>query len=202
MLPSLDSQEMELAKLDCLGLKCVGQFVLQVNKVSLSLCQALSGSLQVLSNHNNNWSRRLARGDKGTSVCRWRERLKETLLSCALHLNHCHAVTLRNTEPYCVVYVCMSECLNNLQVHNLLRMWLSVWVCAHRDSTHVIIHYCTPVVFFPPHSPLCRLYPWMRSLFGFSSSFPLCTLTPVLLSVSWPGHMAVFFFFTLASQRK
>lgn len=196
----MDSKEMELAKLDWLGLKCVGQFVLQVNKVSLSLCQALSGSLQVLSNHNNNWSRRLAGGDKGTSVCRWRERLKETLLSCALHLNHCHAVTLRNTEPYCVVYVCMSECLNNLQVHNLLRMWLSVWVCAHRDSTHVIIHYCTAVVFFPSFSIIPSLsmneeFVWFFLQLSAVHSYPGFALCFLAWTHGWV-------FFTLASQRK
>lgn len=51
------------------------------------------------------------------------------------------------------------------------------------------------VVFFPPtHSPLHCLYPWMRGLFDLTSGFPLCTVTPVLLSISWLRPMAVFFF--------
>lgn len=167
------------------------QFVLQVNKVSLSLCHALSGSLQVLSNHNN-WSHRLAGGNKGTSVCCWQERLREILLASALHSNHCHAVILRNTEHYCVLHV-SGLCLNNLRVRIFLHIWLFMpsWLYIQADM-QFIIRYCTAVV-FSPQSPLRRLYPWMRDLFGFSSAFPLCTVTPVLLSVSWPGHTAVFF---------
>lgn len=192
--------------------KCVGQFVLQVNKVSLSHCQALGGSFQVLSNHNN-WSRRLAGGNKGTSVCRWQERLGEILLSSALHSNHCHAVILSNTGHYCAVYVCVGYVWITCKcAFSYVYGWsMSVWVCAREDSIHaflpayshtdmqVIIRYCTPVVFFP-HSPLRRLYPWMRGLFGFSSGFPLCTVTPVLLAVSWPGHTTVFFHLSLTEE--
>lgn len=89
---------------------------------------------------------------------------------------------------------------------------MSVWACAREDSIHVfpacifthrhagyipILH---ASCFFCPHSPLHRLYPWIRGLFGFSSSFPLCTVTPVLLSVSWRGHMAAFFHLSLTEE--
>lgn len=67
---------------------------------------ALCGSVQLLSNHNN-WSHHLAGRNKGTSVCRWQERLREILLSSALHSNHCHAVILRNTGHYCVARFCV-----------------------------------------------------------------------------------------------
>ncbi len=193
--------------------KCVGQLVSQVNKVSLSLGHALSASIQVLSNHNN-WSRRLAGGNKGTSVLSLTgtaEGNSAVLCSPFKSLSCCNSQQHR--ALLCGVCV-RGLCLNNLQARIFLRMclFMSVWVCAREDSIHaflpayshtdmqVIIRYCTPVVFFPPHSPLRRLCPWMRGLFGFSSGFPLCTVTPVLIAVSWPGHTAVFFHLSLKEE--
>lgn len=154
--------------------------VLQVNKVSLSLCHDLCGSVQVLSNRNN-WSRRLAGRNKGTSVCRWQEQLRDVLLSSAFYWNHCHAVILRNTGHYCVVDVWCMWVMSKPACVIFLHIWLfmSVRVCAHEDSVpvflppaylhtdmQVIIRYWKPVV-FSPHSPLHRLYPWIRGFVWF-----------------------------------
>lgn len=102
---------------------------------------------------------------RGTSVCRRQERLRgNSAVLCSPFKNHCHAVILRNTGHYCVVYGC-GVCLDNQSL--FLRVWLfmSVYVCVTSDSAHsslpvlycmfthtdhqVIFRYCTPVVFFP-----------------------------------------------------
>lgn len=133
--------------------KCVGQLFLQVNKVSLSLCHALGGFFQVLSNRNS-WSRRSAGGNKGATVYHQRERLKETLLSCALRLK---PLSGRNSQKHrallCAVCV-RGLCLKNLQVHNLQRMWLymPVMACVRTVGTVLMLLFTTAcqLIFFLP----------------------------------------------------
>lgn len=122
----------------------------------------------------------------------------------------CVTVIPSNRGHYCVVHLCMNNlqwCLflsNCMWFFVLMCMWMEVSclpVCMYTHTHtgyYLILH---PSHFFlSSYSPLHRLCPWMWGLFGFSSSFPLFNVTLVLLSVSWPGHDAFFFF--LALQRK
>lgn len=111
----------------------------------------------------------------------------------ALCLNHCHAVILCNRGQRCMLYLC----LNNMQFFLPIWWFMFVRLRACEGNTHTHTRHYSDIahqLFFPPHSPLCRLYPWIKGLFGFSSGFPLFSVTLVLLSVSWPGYTADFFF--------
>lgn len=107
----------------------------------------------------------------------------------------------------CVCGLCLN--LYVFLFHIFLHIWLfmSVRVCAHEDSIpafqpaylhtgmQVIIRYWKSVV-FSPHSPLHTPLSMNKGVcLVFPPAFRLCTLTPVLLSISWPAQMADFFFF-------
>lgn len=164
-------------------------------------------SLKLLSNHNN-WSRRSSGANKGSSVCLWQERLRETLLSIQIIVMCWFSATEGTTVWYTTVCcTCVwITCRPTFSLPTVCGSW-----CLH---VHV------RVVFkpLPLYSHTCRLLsdikPWLFFLLlffsllvlhyaasvhewsiclDFSFGFPLFTVTLVLLSVSWPGHAASFF---------
>lgn len=97
-----------------------------------------------------------------------------------LHNLHCF-IFLPTVRVFWFSYVCLG-----------LYMWGQYSFlsgCKHRHTGRFLSN-IAPQLFSLSlsFSITTALSPWMRGLFGFSSGFPLFTITLVLLFIFWPGH--------------
>lgn len=155
----------------------------------------------MLSNHNNNWSHCLAGAYKGTSVGLNRTGRGNSAVLC---LNHCHAIALRNTEPYCVAYVCMTYVWITCKCTICCACGcLCLCGCAHLQTVLILVFIFAGQLPPPPFSITPSLYMngefvWFFPQLSAVHSYPgfaLCFLAGKLFfphggNHSWLGAMA------------